>query len=140
MSLSLCFHYYSEDHRDLWCQLARMYDVADCYEIGLPSDVERGRWKAIDCLDHVRSQAPDSHVVFFSPKFSEHIPGQVSLQEFKHPVNAVYCFGSDEVHPKNEIIDQCVYIDTPRDVSMWSHQAATIVLHDRWMRRSNGDH
>jgi hypothetical protein len=112
-----------------------MYSVDRCFEIGLPDEIDPGPWVPLHHVDDLSFHVPDKQIVFFSPAFSDHVPGLININDFEHPGDAVYYFGSDEVHPEPIYYDHCVYIETPRQVSMWSHQAAMIALHDRWRRR-----
>lgn len=72
--------------------------------------------------------------VLVQPAHGVHVQGQTNLKDFTHPAgDVVYIFGSDgghiEIAPAH---DHSIYI--PQDkttVTLWSHQAAAIVLWDR---------
>jgi tRNA(Leu) C34 or U34 (ribose-2'-O)-methylase TrmL len=64
--------------------------------------------------------------------------GDVPLQEFKHPENALYIFGkaSQSALPYKNPRDYSVVIPTIESKGMlWPHQAAALVLYDRMLKQ-----
>ena len=64
--------------------------------------------------------------------------GTEILDDFVHPENAVYVFGKGSFRPMVSYFkpgDISVRIVTPRNSGLlWPHQAATILLHDRYLK------
>lgn len=67
------------------------------------------------------------------------IPGEgISLNDFKHPVDAVYIFGN-AMQGNHSIVENShvVHIPTPKPVDFFGITAAGIVLNDRERKRVN---
>ena len=80
-------------------------------------------------------------LVVLAPKISEHLQGETSLLEFKHPKDAIYFFGSDNGQLSKEDFksrkpEHLVYVPVDTDDQMFSFMAAAVVLWDR--RVKNG--
>lgn len=75
--------------------------------------------------------------VFFEPR-SHECEETVWLHDFTHPEHAVYVFGSAHYNPvmrHSRPGDAVVSVKTEQDRGvLWSHQAACIVLYDRWQQ------
>jgi hypothetical protein len=58
------------------------------------------------------------------------------LEEFKHPINALYMFSNSGGSSMDFIgAHTPLRIDTPNNQGLlWGHQAASIVLYDRWLK------
>jgi tRNA(Leu) C34 or U34 (ribose-2'-O)-methylase TrmL len=72
-----------------------------------------------------------SRVVFVDEK------AEASLKDFRHPENALYVFGRANYSPMGyqEPGDMAVKIETPKNKGgLWPHQAAAIILYDRYMK------
>ena len=130
--IDLCFHY-DIRFRDFWDQIVRTYKARTAYEVGTPEDVDIGPWTGINSLSEI-DMCPR---IFFSPSDARHMPGTISLDDFEHPEEAIYCFGSDNENSPIVECEQAVYIATPDPAPLWSVQAAGIVLQDRFRRGYN---
>lgn len=84
----------------------------------------------------------DKPLVVMSPKNARYIKGVTSLLDFKHPKDAIYFFGADNVHLYDELgdrkADHLVYIPTYTDYEMYSFIAAGITLYDKILKEHNG--
>jgi hypothetical protein len=63
--------------------------------------------------------------------------GDVELEKFEHPAAVIYVFGKASTSAMTAYGKghQSVRIDTPYKTGMlWPHQAAVMVLHDRWRK------
>jgi len=81
----------------------------------------------------------DVQRILVQPRNGRHVRGESSLIGFQHPENAVYVFGPDMGHlQKGEEFDHSVYVPQLKtNVTLWSHQAAAIVLYDRMLKHGN---
>lgn len=134
MAPSVCFHF-KREHFWFWEEITKCYGVEKAYVIGVPDDhydyslpntqmVEIGGW----------SEIPGDRVLF-SAQDSVVIPGTHPLKDYVHPSDITYCFGSDDQYPT--VWDgplPIVYIEA--NTSLWSFQAAGIVLRDRMIKAS----
>lgn len=62
--------------------------------------------------------------------------GGVELQDFKHPEDALYVFGKLTYSPFNNLAQShlSVRIDSPKPGMMFPHQAAALVLYNRFSK------
>jgi len=64
--------------------------------------------------------------------------GTIELEEFQHPENVIYVFGRTGFSAWEAFgrKGKAVKIQTPAGAigGLWAHQAAAIVLYDRWMK------
>jgi len=92
--------------------------------------------KSIVDLSRTALSIEDIPIVLFSPKDAR-VPGEISLADFKHPEQAIYCFGSDKAtlsdwtHP-----GQRVYIPTIRTATLYANHAAAIVFYDKMLKEA----
>ncbi len=64
--------------------------------------------------------------------------GESLLQDFKHPENALYLFNRTSGGELPVEADYTLKIQTPLDKGMlWGHQAASIILYDRFIKHGN---
>lgn len=95
-----------------------------------------GAWaevlKAFSAQDY--SGEPVDHRVLVQPSNGVNVQGQVSLLDFNHPGgDTLYLFGPDDGH-LNEAPSHDVSVFIPQlasSMTLWSHQAAAVVLWDR---------
>lgn len=79
----------------------------------------------------------DKPVVVFSPTGSSNFPPTLKLQDFIHPRDAVYVFGSNHRSLERSVVpdpDAIVEVECARHRDMWSFMAAAVVLRDRLVR------
>jgi tRNA(Leu) C34 or U34 (ribose-2'-O)-methylase TrmL len=86
---------------------------------------------------------PDLKRVFVEPR-SNQTPNSVWLHEdYKHPEECVYVFGSNHYNPtiahkRND--DDIVSIKTEKDGGvLWANQAMCIILYDRYIRNGSNN-
>lgn len=68
------------------------------------------------------------------------INGEQNLEEFKHPKDALYFFGrsSRSIVSSHGAGHQSLKIVTPNNKgTLWGHQAASIILYDRFLKSGN---
>ena len=82
-------------------------------------------------LKHTAELPADTVRVFMSPPNAAKVPGTVPLNEFEHPENALYIFGSDNRHTEEMEADHYVYIPSKFHPEMYSWVAGAITLWDR---------
>jgi hypothetical protein len=108
--------------RQCWLTLASSFEVPHVYIVGeqikgMVSYTENPAKGTIVCLGY----------------FDE-FPNAQSLDDYEHPEDAVYVFGPDDDEKgweKNFPTTHVVYIPTPGNTQLFSHEAAAIVLNDR---------
>lgn len=70
--------------------------------------------------------------IILAPKAGRFISGEIPLNEFEHPEDALYIFGPDNGHLSDLEYDHAVYIPTDTHDEMYSWVAGAITL---WHRR-----
>lgn len=58
-------------------------------------------------------------------------PGAISLPDFTHPTDVVYCFGSDREGLDSVDRQLGSWLSIPTQSALWSNQAAAVVLGNR---------
>jgi tRNA(Leu) C34 or U34 (ribose-2'-O)-methylase TrmL len=116
---------------DQWRFMAMDFDVDSWHMIpvsGIDRDVVE--WPTIEAF----IDADDGSATFVY--VDEH--GDSDLESFDHPEHAVYIFGQANYAPMaghRREQDLSLRIDTPRASGLlWPHQAAAIILHDRYRK------
>lgn len=95
-------------------------------------EVNLTEWKS---YEEFFNKHPDLIRVFIEPRTKQYNPDTVWLNEFEHPEDCVYVFGSAHFNPtigfKREQ-DTVVSIKTAQDKGvLWADQAMCIVLYER---------
>lgn len=116
--LGICFHH-DPGQVGYWDNLIRAFAVDTVVELNGPGDV----WGTA-------AEVPDVPRVVFSPQDAPLMPGVTPLTDFVHDDTLLYVFGHDHVH--NPLIPASDYVYVPIGVgsSLWSFQAAAVVLSD----------
>jgi len=118
---------------DQWGYLLMSFGLQkQTWEIG----GKRLRWaNHIESASQLPKNAP---TVLFSPRTAHYAPlrGVMSLDNYWHPVNAIYLFGPSHRHLEHADIDgvpcdQKVAIDTPKETDLFPSMAAALALWDR---------
>jgi hypothetical protein len=123
----------SEFH--LWEMIVRDFHVHEhimCPVSGIDRKVTEYK-NMIDMFDNVFKKNPGIIPVFIDEE------GEVELQEFDHPSNALYILGktSYSAWKSNGKKGRSVRIQTPAENSMLEpHQALAIVLYDRMLKEN----
>lgn len=94
---------------------------------------ERNGYREI--LEEIDSNLPR---VFFEPRTKHSNPDTIWLQDFEHPNDCVYVFGSAHYNPTNHKRKQdfVVSIKTMKDLgALWSNQCLAMVLYDRMIKK-----
>jgi len=116
---------------DLWQYPLRDFGIDDFYMVPI-SGIKSKKVKEKPTLKSVIEENKNLKIIFVTEG------GEYSLQEFKHPENALYIFGKTNYSPFNnmKIKDSIsLKIETKLNGGMlWGHQAASIVLYDRMVK------
>jgi hypothetical protein len=129
--LGLCIHYDPHpQRREWWSYVAGWYGVEKIWEIGQPLDVERLTRFLPEPISSIED-LPNSNLVVFQPKDGRYVQGTISIDDFDHPEDAIYCFGYD--HGNFEPIKRVanyVYVPTQK-YEMLAAFSATVALERR---------
>jgi hypothetical protein len=74
--------------------------------------------------------------VFLNSLNSETMPGIINIENYKHPENACYIFGSDSGMFYSDLAGERVYIPSCSDLDMYSWVAAATVFYDRKLKNN----
>jgi tRNA(Leu) C34 or U34 (ribose-2'-O)-methylase TrmL len=117
---------------DTWRFMLRDFDV-DHWYMAPVSGIADPAVEEYPSMEAVLDEWRGKYTVVF---VDESAP--VELAEFHHPENALYVFGKANGSPYDVNrceVDLAVRISTPeRKGLLWPHQAAAIVLYDRWRK------
>ena len=118
---------------DIWEMVVREFGVERFYMTPVsgivhPTVIER------PSIINILEENKDYQAVFVDENAT------VDLQEFEHPENAIYIFGrvdhSGVLIYKREY-DLSVKFTTPKNTGLlWPHQALSILLYDRFLKRN----
>lgn len=116
---------------DLWEYPLREFAVDEL--IMSPVSGIKARVTEVASIEDAIANNPDLTPVFC------HESAECSMTDFDHPENALYIFGKANCSPFNnlhkKVASQSVRIETPSNKGMlWPHQAASIVLYDRFTK------
>ncbi len=115
------------------CPPDALYVIGD--EEQAPSTNVFSRLSAIYVAD--ASDLPSaSQLVVLAPPNGRYIQGNISLEDFAHPTDAIYLFGGDidflsETEMNNRQADSLVYVPTESADDLFSWVAYAIVMWDR---------
>lgn len=137
--LRVCLHGYSDPHTlDQWGFVLSHWKPGMVYILGGPDDLNTN----VSFLRNAKrvktaSQLPKTpKLVLLSPKEARYIRGEVALDTFKHPADAIYMFGSNKVHLSDDemggrVPDYKVFIPTDDHHEMYDFVSAALVLYHR---------
>lgn len=117
---------------DLWEMVVR--DFAADEHIMLPiSGIHHRSVTEKKNLETVIKENPDLTVVFCDEA------GETNLKDFVHPENVLYVFGKTNYSPflgmkRPQDLSLKVETNRPTGGLLWGHQAAAIILYDRFMK------
>ena len=117
---------------DLWFTPYKEFNVDHCY--GVPVSGIRANTKFLserEKLEDVIAENSDLQVVWC------HEEGETTLRDFVHPENALYIFGKTNYSPFLSFDSPgsvSVKIETPSPGLLWGHQAASVILYDRFVK------
>jgi len=145
--LELCFfaEKRSLDPQDVtfqkWQSICSAFGVDYCYiidRVKLPKWSARGLRTPHSIIHDFSELKADYYTVFVekdAPSNKEPLP----FYSYSHPDDALYCFGGDACGmsyarhgDETDLRGDWIYI--PSQSSLWSEQAAAIILADRWNR------
>jgi hypothetical protein len=119
---------------DLWVYPLRDFEVDEFYMTPITGIQKKVNEKAT--IEEVIAENKDLDVVWIDEA------GETLLSEFKHPENALYIMGKTQKKPMVGLKkrgDFSVRIETKKDKSnngmLWAHQAISIVLYDRLIKK-----
>lgn len=117
---------------DLWEYLVRDFGVDRWWMSPISGISNRHVSECAELLEILEKARNDGlSIVFVDER------GDVPLAEFEHPANAIYVFGKASSSPLSLRLDgeASVVIETQAKLGgLWPHQAASIVLYDRFMK------
>ncbi len=117
---------------DLWRFPMRDFEVDEWYMTPVSGIHAAGIQERAN-LEEIIAENPDLLPIFCDER------GTTMLSEFEHPENALYVFGRSNYSPFIHTAEQghSLKIETPRTKGglLWGHQAASIILYDRFMKR-----
>jgi hypothetical protein len=136
--LRLCFGYIRNRWEiNNWSYLVAAFPVDEYYVIVRPKDelIESGFLKKAKIIRTADELPKEPELVVAAPKKGRFIQGSVDLKDFKHPEDAIYMFGFDNVHLSEDELgsrepDHVVYIDAESRWELFAHVAAAIFLYD----------
>lgn len=118
---------------ELWNLMLRDFSVND-WRMFPVTGIRQNEWREVLLREYpdlptLLQDAQDYTHVYLEPN------GGVELEEFEHPENAMYIFGSARFRPSSGNIrpqDKSVYIKTIQDKGLlWPTQVLPVVLYDR---------
>lgn len=138
--IGVCFAYDSRGwNRDLWLYLVTGFGV-EGYERGRDPEMKGNHFGTL-AVEGAKDLPRDRPLVVVQPKTGRSLHGQIPLNKFDHPKDAIYYFGSDRDNLSPADFEglqyDTVYIplndDTPQN-ELWSHQAGGILIYDALTR------
>lgn len=118
---------------DLWIHPLREFGIDEMHMVPISGiGIQKKRVKEYTDLVEILAAFPELTPVYVD----EFAP--VSLPDFEHPKDALYIFGKTSLSPYKYYAkegDLSVKLDSVNnDGGFWSHQAATMILYDRFMK------
>ena len=121
---------------ELWNLLLRDFGVTE-WHMWPVSGVKNNEWRLVNLIEHpdfnsILEANQDLTRVYVEPSTG------ISLEEFEHPENALYIFGSAHFNPvlghlRDE--DKSLFIPTIQNKgALWPHQCLTTILYDRLIK------
>ncbi len=121
--MEVCINLTTATSENQWSYVLSHFKPSQIYLIGDYKTSDKIYNNAIKGL-------PDKDLIILAPKNGRYIQGEIPLNEFKHPSDAVYYFGSDREH-MNNMEGTKVYIPTDDNSEMYSWVAGAITFWDR---------
>jgi hypothetical protein len=118
---------------DLWKYPLKDFGVETHYMVpvtGIKRKIEER-----DDIQDVLDENPDYTVIFCDERAT------TTLKDFKHPPKALYIFGKANFSPflslkRDKDLELRIETAHPRGGLLWGHQAAAIILYDRFMKEA----
>lgn len=122
---------------DLWIHPLREFGIDEIHMTPISGvGIQHRRIKEYHSLDEILGKYSDLTTVYVD----ESAP--YTLQEFEHPENALYVFGKTGLSPykiyANEHSTAVKIESINNNGGFWSHQAASIILYDRFLKGYHG--
>lgn len=139
MGFGVCFSYTSTMmEREYWSYVFQQFGIEELYEVGRPENIA-SNYKPHAIANY--SDLPKNRtLVIVAHRDAKYLQGKTPLNEFIHPKDCIYVFGSDRsnFYPQQFIHHKfkTVYIP-PSHIEMYSFQAGAIIMWDRWQRLLN---
>jgi hypothetical protein len=131
---------------ELWNLLLRDFGVSDWYMWPV-SGIRHNEKRSVNLhefhdlksiLDFIIQDTPETEHVYFEPYNPVQHPEQgISLENFEHPKDVVYIFGSAHFNPTmyKRPQDHLVQIPTIHNKGvLWPHQCLAVCLYDRLIK------
>ncbi len=137
--LRLCFGYvHNQWEINNWSYLLSSFPVDEYYVIAREkADFVKSGFLTEARVIRTADELPkEPKLIVAAPEKGRYVQGSVNLEGFKHPEDAIYLFGFDNVHLSEDELgsrepDHIVYIDVESQWELYSHVAAAIFLYDR---------
>jgi len=117
---------------DLWVMVAREFGI-EKFLMTPVSGIDNIYVEEFKSMEDAIAAYPDLTIVFVDEKADD------NLDEFIHPENALYIFGSVSVEAFNlydENKHKAIKLTTPCNTALlWGHQIAALVLYDRFKKQ-----
>lgn len=88
-----------------------------------------------ESLSALSSISSLGHLVVAAPNDGYSVVGEIPLQKFEHPKDAIYFFGSNHRHLESHVLQEveysAVYLDVPGHSEFWNFVAAAIFFWER---------
>lgn len=140
MAAGVCF---KSEHRgwaqDQWSWVFSNFGITEIWERDY-EDADAEIYQPTIKIDTAAELPAGRPLVVLSPIDARYIQGDISLDVFVHPEDAIYLFGgsmenlSDLDDLGGRMPDSKVYISTVK-LEMFSHAAGYITLYDRYVKR-----
>lgn len=121
--LRVCIYLEDSNSENQWSYLLSHFQSDEIYLQGDYSTTDK-------IFKNVKRGIPDTDLILMAPKNGRYIQGEISLGDFKHPIDATYVFGSDKSY-MCDMEGTKVYIPTDTKHDMYSWVAGAITLWDR---------
>lgn len=129
----------NDQDRTTWDQLLQANAIGQIYELpGLGHPLDRSI--KLESLADLANFAPTSELIVLAGVEGDFVQGDIDLQEFEHPADAIYIFGGTMTRlTAAEIYDAPIEVSkvyiAADGVPLFPSQAGAIVLWDRWLQR-----
>jgi hypothetical protein len=140
MAAGVCFK--SEQRgwmQDQWSWVFSNFGITDIWERDRLASRDAAIYQESVAVDTAADLPLDRPLVIITPISARHLPGNLSLLDYKHPDDAIYFFGGsfdvlgdDDLGARKP--DALVYIPTVNH-ELFSHTSAYVTLWDRYVKR-----
>ena len=132
--VGVCFSVSTVAFQQQWDYVLCNFEPDEIYVLGELPDATTLNKKCTNIT--TADDFPDVPLVLLAPDNGRYIQGTTSLDEFTHPEDCIYMYGSDALYMNEEFLgkrkpDHIVYIDTDTKDDMYSFVSYGVVMYDR---------